>query len=87
MFKDIAKTPKEQTKRYLKYGFVITEYQALSCPACGHTLNAGPQFQPNYCSECGQKLSYKGIAWRPEKFIGYTEDGGTAAWGHLRGAW
>ncbi len=81
MLKDIARTPNEKTERYLKYGFVITEYQSLSCPGCGHVLNAGLNHQPNYCSDCGQKLSYKDITWKPEKFIGYTEDGGMAAWG------
>lgn len=24
------------------------------CPRCNHVLNAGPNFQPKYCSECGQ---------------------------------
>lgn len=64
------------TERYLKYGFVITEHQTASCPRCRRLLNAGTGYQPRYCSNCGQKLSFAGILWMPERTVGYADLGG-----------
>ncbi len=80
MFKWIAKKPTETRKRYLKYGFVITECQVISCPRCGNPLSAGPAYQPAFCSSCGQKLDFKDIVWKQEQFMGYAEDERRKGW-------
>lgn len=68
-----ALNPIVKVQRYLKYGFVITELQQCVCPICRKALDAGPNYQPKYCSECGQKLDFTGIEWKPEKEIGYID--------------
>lgn len=73
MLKCKAKMPVSKIKKYLKYGFVITEYECHYCPRCGSVLNAGPNYQPKYCERCGQKVSFEGIKWREEKTLGYEE--------------
>lgn len=70
MFKWIARKPKRKVGTYLKYGFVYTEHENYLCPRCGHVLNAGPNYQPGYCSECGQKVTFKGIVCKAEKELG-----------------
>ncbi len=71
MFKRKAKKPVSRIKKYLKYGFVIMEHECHYCPRCGSILNAGPNYQPQYCDRCGQKISFKGIEWKEEKTLGY----------------
>lgn len=71
-----ALKPTMKVQRYLKYGFVLTETQQCVCPKCKMVLNAGPNYQPKYCSECGQKLDFAGIKWKPEKEIGYMRENG-----------
>ena len=50
-----ARKPIARKITYLKYGFVITEHENHYCPRCNHVLNAGPNYQPKYCNQCGQK--------------------------------
>lgn len=71
MFKRRAVKPISKIERYLRYGFVIMEYECHYCPRCGSVLNAGPNYQPKYCDQCGQKVNFKGIEWREEKMLGY----------------
>lgn len=50
-----------------------TAIKTCYCPSCGDVLNAGPKYQPNYCSECGQKIDFSGMEWEEEKVLGYVE--------------
>lgn len=59
-----------RTERYLKYGFVKTECEMYYCPKCNHTLNAGPNYQPIFCSDCGQQVDFSGVIWTEERGIG-----------------
>lgn len=61
----------QKKSTYLKYGFVITEVVSLYCPRCSKIVSAGPNYQPKYCGECGQKLDFKGIVWIPDKELGF----------------
>ena len=45
------------------------------CPRCNHVLNAGPNYQPKYCDQCGQKLSFSGIRWKEDVQLGYAKRG------------
>lgn len=71
MFKSIARKPFKRIGRYLKFECVIAEHEFYCCPRCREKLNAGPMYQPKYCSECGQKLSFKGAEWKEDREIGY----------------
>lgn len=71
VFKWIERKPVVKIQTYLKFGFVVTEHECHLCPRCGSVLNAGPDYHPQYCSECGQKISFKGILWREDKEIRY----------------
>lgn len=68
-----ARKPIARKITYLKFGFVITEQENHYCPRCNHVLNAGPNYQPKYCDQCGQKVSFIGIKWKTEKEFGYAE--------------
>lgn len=57
MPKFIARKPKIKHGTYNKYGFAITLHQYCICPRCNHILNAGPDYQPDYCSKCGQHVN------------------------------
>lgn len=70
LFKEIARKPVQRVHNYLKYGFVVTECVRQHCPRCDSVLNAGPNYQPQYCSQCGQKVTFKNIVWEPEKKLG-----------------
>jgi len=70
-----TKKPIEKQTKYLKYGFVITEFVAYHCPRCAHMLNAGPDYQPRYCDKCGQEVTFEDIQWIPDKKLGYTIKG------------
>lgn len=72
MLKKIARTPIRRTGTYLKYGFIIMEHEYYCCPSCKKTLNAGPMYQPKYCPECGQKVTFKNIEWIADKKLGYS---------------
>ncbi|WP_283682724.1 hypothetical protein [Parablautia sp. Marseille-Q6255] len=69
----IKRKPIVKSQIYLKYGFVRTEEKACYCPKCGNILNAGPNYQPKYCSECGQKINFSKMIWGEEKALGYVE--------------
>ena len=56
---------------YNKYGFVITLHQYCICPRCNHILNAGPDYQPDYCSKCGQHVNCSDVPWEEEVQLGY----------------
>lgn len=71
MTRDTARKPVPRINTYLKYGFVITEHEVHLCPRCGDILNAGPNYQPKYCSQCGQRVTFDGIVWKPDKTLGY----------------
>lgn len=71
--KFIARKPVVRTEVYRKYGFTYVEYKPCYCPRCNHVLNAGPNFQPKYCSECGQKIDFSGVKWEEEKVLRYAE--------------
>ncbi len=73
MSKETAMEPVERIGRYPKYGFAITEHQYMDCPRCGHVLNAGPEYQPRYCDQCGQRVSFEGIIWKGDRHLGYAE--------------
>ena len=66
-FKSVAREPVSKVETYLKFGFVITEIERYYCPRCGHCLNVGSDYQCEYCSQCGQRLTFDGITWKEEK--------------------
>lgn len=70
MFKAIGVKPISRIETIPRYGFVLTGHEFFDCPRCKSVLNAGPNYQPNYCDRCGQKVNFKGIQWR-EEMIGY----------------
>ena len=74
--KETAMEPIERVAVYLRYGFVMMEHQYMDCPRCGHTLNVGPEYQPKYCDQCGQRVSFDGVIWREDRYLGYAEKGG-----------
>lgn len=65
--------PKTRFKKYKKYGFSLTRVQVAYCPACDHHLNAGPNFMPKRCNECGQLLDWNGYSWTPDEFLKYVD--------------
>lgn len=67
------KKPILKKSEYLKYDFVIMEREDCLCPKCGNILNAGPGYQPKYCSECGQKINFTGVQWKKDKQLGFAE--------------
>lgn len=73
MFRHIARKPIPKMDTYLKYGFVITEHENHLCPRCRGVLNAGPNYQPRYCDQCGQKLSFAGTEWKADRELGFME--------------
>lgn len=46
---------------YMKYGLFSTEADIYICKRCKKMLNAGPNFKPRYCSNCGQKIKWEGV--------------------------
>lgn len=62
-----AQKPISKIETYLKYGFVVVEHEYHFCPRCGKTLNAGPEYQPKYCDQCGQRVSFAGIKWKKDR--------------------
>lgn len=71
MPKFIARKPKIKHGTYNKYGFAITLHQYCICPRCNHILNAGPNYQPDYCSKCGQHVNCSDVPWEEEVQLGY----------------
>lgn len=70
-----ARKPIARKITYLKFGFVITECENHYCPRCNHVLNAGPNYQPKYCDQCGKKVSFTGIKWKEDVELGYAKRG------------
>ena len=68
--KRIGLKPIIRTENYLKYGFVKTECELYFCPKCNHPLNAGPNYQPNFCSNCGQRMDFSSVVWTKERDLG-----------------
>lgn len=68
-----AKKPIVKSRRYLKYGFAVMEQEQCLCPRCGDILNAGPNYQPGYCSRCGQRIDFAGMQWKEDKQLGFAE--------------
>lgn len=75
MHKNKVISPIAKVNTYLKYGFALTEHEFYSCPRCGSILNAGPNYQPKFCEQCGQHITFKGIMWKEDKVIGYAPIG------------
>lgn len=69
--KGIARKPIPEKVTYLQFGFVIMERERYSCPRCKKPLDAGPNYQPRYCDQCGQKLTFAGIEWKEERELGF----------------
>lgn len=60
---------------YLKFGFVVTEHENYYCPRCKSVLNAGPDYQPRYCGQCGQKINFSKIEWKEDRELGFKKRG------------
>lgn len=71
LFKGLARKPVPKLEIYLKFGYVATECERHLCPRCGNALSAGPNYQPHYCDQCGQRVDFKGIEWKEERELGY----------------
>ena len=69
LLKEIARKPKCKPVEHLKFGCLLVENDYYYCPRCGKVLNAGPDYQPRYCSECGQKVSFKQIEFRDDMVL------------------
>jgi len=76
MLRDIERKPLPKIQTYLKYGFVITDHDVYCCPNCKKVLNAGPNYQPRYCSQCGQRVTFAGVEWREDRKKGYVDERG-----------
>lgn len=72
-----ARKPIARKITYLKFGFVISEHENYYCPRCSNVLSAGPNYQPKYCDQCGQKVSFIGIIWKEDKELGFAKRGET----------
>lgn len=66
-----ARKPIARENSYLKFVFVITEHENHYCPRCNHVLDSGPNYQPRYCDQCGQKVNSKGTEWKKDKELGF----------------
>lgn len=73
MPKCVARRPMIETEIYLKYGFAVMEHETHRCPKCGNILNAGPNYYPRYCSQCGQKVDFMGIKWKEDRELRFEE--------------
>lgn len=67
MIKWIARKPEVEKRAYLKYGLYPMRSRVCMCPRCFRTLNAGPNYQPKYCDQCGQRLTFEGIEWEKDE--------------------
>ncbi len=73
MIREETRKPAFKIGTYLKYGFVIMEEEICLCPRCSSRLNAGPDYQPKYCGQCGQSLDFLEVVWKDEKRLGFLE--------------
>lgn len=67
MFEWMGRKPTRKVDTYLKYGFIVMEHEYYHCPRCGNKLNAGPNYQPRHCDQCGQRIIFQGITWKEDK--------------------
>ena len=74
MLKWMAMRPEVETVVYNRYGLVVTRSVRHRCPRCHNQLNAGPKYQPNYCDQCGQKVTFAGIVFKEEERMMYIEN-------------
>ena len=72
MFRNVASKPIPHMRTYLKFGFIM-EHESYLCPRCKSALNAGPNYQPRYCDQCGQKIDFSSIEWKEDKKLEYAE--------------
>jgi hypothetical protein len=63
--------PIPESYEYLKFGFCKTRATRFLCPACRAVLNAGPNYQPRFCGECGQSVDFSGVTFPEPEFLGY----------------
>ncbi len=75
LFKGVARKPVPKIQTYAKYGTAIVEHDIYICPRCRKILNAGPNYQPKYCSQCGQHITFAGVEWRKDRQKGYVSVG------------
>lgn len=71
MIKWVSMKPIVEKRVYLKFGFVIVKSQVCLCPKCYHTVNAGPNYQPDHCDKCGQRLKFDDIEWEKDEELGF----------------
>ena len=62
-------TPIITKREFLEFGFVPARFQAFICPGCKGILNAGPDYQPKFCPECGLKLDFAGIVFEDIEYL------------------
>ncbi len=74
MINNVSKKPISRVESYLKYGFVCTEHESYYRPECGNILNAGPDYQPQYCSQCGCRLDFIEVEWRQDRKLGVLKE-------------
>lgn len=43
----------------------------MDCSRCGHPMNTGLNYQPRYCDQCGQRVSFNGVIWKEDRHLGY----------------
>ena len=67
----VARKPIIKHGTYIKYGFAIMRHQYCTCPRCRSVLNAGPNYQPEFCDRCGQALDFSNTEWEEDKRIGF----------------
>lgn len=61
--------PKVERIVYLKYKKFPTETTETRCPKCGCILSAGPNYTPNFCSNCGQALDFTSVKWEEPRYL------------------
>ena len=69
MSKETAIEPKMQFEEYNNMGLAIMRKEFAYCPRCSHILNAGPNYQPKLCNECGQRIDFSAIKWGEAELV------------------
>ena len=74
--KEVMAEPIMKEVDYIQFGFVKMRNLQAFCPRCNTGLNAGWNWQPKYCSECGQHIDFSSVEWwKEEKKLGYLKEG------------
>ncbi len=71
LFKSVARKPVPKIQTYAKYGIAIVGHDIYICSRCKRVLDTGPNYQPQYCSECGQLVTFVSVEWREDRQKGY----------------